>query len=100
MKGSPVWPDIQLQIGLWFTTWHCALNPQVPGHGSWHFNPMQALFCGQSPLITHSGLQDGGDPMYDSMQEHTACESITRHWLYSPQGDGKQGFTGSSFGTK
>lgn len=33
-NGSPVNPLVQLQIGLWLTTWHKALRPQVSTQGS------------------------------------------------------------------
>lgn len=36
-KGSPIYSGGQLQIGLWFTTWHLALRPQLPRHGLIHF---------------------------------------------------------------
>lgn len=62
-KGSPVYPSVQLQMGLWFNTLHLALTPQVPWHGSTHFWFMQALSNGHSELTTHSGLQFGGLPL-------------------------------------
>lgn len=91
VKGSPVKPDIQLQIGLWLITWHLALTPQVPGQGSRHLWLEQAWFRLQSVLTTHSGLQAGGDPIYPGTQEHTACPLTSRHWLNGPQGDGLHG---------
>lgn len=96
MKGSPVKPDWQLQIGLWFITSQRALVPQVPGHGSLHFWLTQALFCAHSELTTHSGLQFGGLPMYVGWHEHTAWPLTSLHWLFGPQGDGLHGFFGST----
>lgn len=95
-NGSPVKPGLQLHIGLWFTTWHKAFNPQVPGHGSIHFWLTQALFIEHSVEITHSGLQIGGLPMKPGTQEQTAWPLISLHWLLGPQGEGLHGFCGSS----
>lgn len=91
IKGSPVCSGGQLQIGLWFTTWHLAAIPQVPGHGSIHFWFTQAWFKGHSELVTHSGLQVGGLPIKPGIHEQTAWLLISRHWLFGPQGDGLQG---------
>lgn len=63
IKGSPLNPGEQLHIGLWLTTLHLAFIPQVPGQGSRHFWFMHALFCIQSVLTVHSGLQAGGEPI-------------------------------------
>lgn len=92
-NGSPVYLGGQLHIGLWLLTWHWALSPHVPGHGSMHFWLLQAWSLGQSELTVHSGLQDGGLPMYPGTHEHTACWFIVRHWLFGPQGDGLHGFS-------
>lgn len=62
-NGSPVWGVWQLQIGLWFTTWHFAPMPQVPGQGSIHFWLTHALSKLHSELVIHSGLQVGGEPI-------------------------------------
>lgn len=62
VKGSPVKDSLQLQIGLWLSTTHLVLRPQVPGHGSEHFWSIQALSRGHSELTTHSGLHPGGVP--------------------------------------
>ena len=43
---------------------YLALYPQAPRHGSWHFCWIQALLLAHSALITHSGLQLGGLPIY------------------------------------
>jgi len=92
VKGSPVKPGGQLQIGLWFITWQRAWSPHVPGHGSVHFWLIHAWFWGHSELTTHSGLHVGGLPMYPVRHEHTACPFISRHWLFGPQGDGLHGW--------
>lgn len=96
VKGSPEYLGRQLQMGLWFTTWHWVLKPQVPIQGSIHFWLLQARFRGQSELTTHSGLQDGGAPRYPWTQEQTACWFTIRHWLLGPQGDGLQRSTAPS----
>lgn len=62
-KGSPVRPSKHVQIGIWFTTLHCAPIPQEPKQGFSHFSLIQAKLLGQSGLIVHSGLQFGGLPM-------------------------------------
>lgn len=93
-NGSPENRSGQVQIGLWFTTWHWAFSPQVPGQGSMHFWLTQALFRGHSKLDTHSGLQEGGAPIKPGTQEHTACPLMSLHWLFDPQGDGLHGFDG------
>lgn len=67
-----MYPDGQVQMGLWLTTWHLAPIPQVPGHGSIHFWFEHAWLKIQSELVVHSGLQVGGLPMYPGTQEHTA----------------------------
>jgi hypothetical protein len=92
MNGSPEYLGGQLQIGLWLTTWHLALMPQVPGHGSIHFWLTQAWFNEHSELVTHSGLQVGGLPMKPGTQEQTAWPLISLHWLLGPQGEGLHGF--------
>lgn len=63
VNGSPVYPGLQVQIGLCVITWHLALTPQVFWHGSLHFFFIQALSCGHSELTIHSGRQAGGVPM-------------------------------------
>ena len=55
VKGSPLNPELQVQVAIWFTTWHRAFMPQVPGQGSMHFRLEHALLAGQSELDTHSG---------------------------------------------
>lgn len=81
----------QVQIGLCFTTLHFAFTPHDPTQGSIHFWLLQALLGGQSELTTHSGLQVGGLPLYPGTHVQTACPFISLHWLFGPQGDGRQG---------
>ena len=57
LKGSPVNPKLQVQVGIWLTTWHMAFWAQAPGHGFWHLERIQAKFAVQSVLTTHSGRQ-------------------------------------------
>lgn len=97
VNGSPVYPLMQLQNGLWLTTLHLALRPQVPGHGSRHFWFKQARCGAHSELDVHSGLHVGGLPTYPWIQAQIACWLTSWHWLFGPQGDGWQGFviTGS-----
>lgn len=63
MKGSPVYPEIQIQTGECFTTVQVVLDPQDPGQGSLHFSFWHARFPGHSALIVHSGLQFGERPI-------------------------------------
>jgi len=72
VKGSPVKPAGQVQIGLWFLVIHCAFNPQIFGQGSTHFLFIHARCRGHSALTIHSGLHDGGIPLYSGKQVHTA----------------------------
>lgn len=55
---------------------------------------MHAWFRAHSELVTHSGLQVGGLPMYPTAHEQTAWPLISLHWLFGPQGDGLHGFLG------
>lgn len=96
INGSPVKPNSQLQIGLWFTTWHLALSPQTLSHGFLHFWLMQDLSSGHSELTKHSGWQFGGEPIISGKQLHTAWLSSSRHWLFRPQGDGVHGVSGGT----
>lgn len=59
-----------MHIGMWFNTWQRAFEPHEPGHGSLHFSLIQATLLGQSAFIVHSGLQFGGDPIYDGRHVH------------------------------
>lgn len=97
MKGSPVVADGQLQIAEWLMTWHLALTPQVPRHGSSHFCWMQARFVEQSLFRIHSGLQEGGVPIYWGKQEQAAWLKVARHCENGPHGEGLQGFLFSSW---
>lgn len=72
-------------------TVHRAWRPQVPGQGSWHFWFKHANVKGQSELITHSGLQDGGAPIKLGTHEHIAWPFISWHREFGPHGDGLQG---------
>lgn len=62
MKGSPVNPSGQWQIGLRFATVQRAPKPHEPTQGFMHFWLLQLSFGGQSELTTHSGRQIGGFP--------------------------------------
>ena len=62
VNGSPTYPSIHVQIGVWFMTLQTAFNPQDPGHGSVHLFRMQALLLAHSGFIVHSWRQLGGDP--------------------------------------
>lgn len=73
VKGSPVKPGVQVQIGLWLITWHLLETPQAPRHGLLHFRFVQAWFNGHSELVIHSGRQAGGAPRYPGKHEQTAC---------------------------
>ena len=97
VNGSPVKPLGQLQIGLWLRTRQSAPAPQLPGHGSRHFWPMQAWSVRQSWWMTHSGRQLGARPMKPGRQEQTARPpSVTVHCELAPHGLGWHGFTGSA----
>ena len=61
---------MHLQIGIWFLTMHMALMPHNPGQGSWHFLLLHAMSVGQLALITHSGLQFGGEPIIPGRHVH------------------------------
>ena len=68
VKGSPMYPSMQVQIGIWFLTLQIALTPQVPGHGSMHLFLWHALLEGQSELTTHSGRHATyGSPKYSGI---------------------------------
>lgn len=55
VKGSPMYPSMQVQDGTWFKTLHTALIPHTPGQGSMQCSCWHALLEGQSELTTHSG---------------------------------------------
>lgn len=50
VNGSPVYPRLQAQTGLWFLTLHWASIPHVFGQGSTHFWFRQAFSTGHSLL--------------------------------------------------
>lgn len=81
-------PAMHTQLGVWLTTRHSALDPQVPGQGSLHFWLMQAKWLAHSVLLTHSGLQFGGEPTKPWRQEHDGESPVTRHSAFGPHGDG------------
>jgi hypothetical protein len=72
-------------------TSHLALIPQAPMQGSPHLKLIQALFEGHSELMTHSGLQLGGGPMYPGRQEQASWPFITWQTALAPHGDGWHG---------
>lgn len=47
-----------------------------------------------SPLLTHSGLQFGGDPVKSGRQEHDGLSLATWHAELGPHGEGSHGFEG------
>lgn len=57
---------------------------------------MQANWLGHSELLTHSGLQFGGEPMKPKRQEHDGESPDTRHSAFGPHGDGWHGFAGTT----
>lgn len=85
---------MQTHIGVWLTTRHWALRPHEPGQGSVHFWLMQAKWLEHSLLLTHSGLQFGGDPINCGKHEQEGLSLITWHWAFGPHGDGWHGFIG------
>lgn len=94
MKGSPVYPNIQTHIGVWLTTRHSVLEPHEPGQGFLHFLLMQANCVSHSLLLTHSGLQFGGDPVKSARQEHEGKLFIASHRAFGPHGELSQGLMG------
>lgn len=79
----------QEHIGMWFATVHWAFDPQVPGQGSKHLLPIQALSRGHSLFSTHSGLQPlYGSPWNSGKHEQTPFS----HNVFGPHGVGLQGF--------
>lgn len=53
---------------------------------------IQAKLYEHSLLLTHSGRQFGGAPIYSGKHEHDGEVPWTWHWEYGPQGEGKHGF--------
>lgn len=93
LKGSPVYPSGQVQVGMWLKTLHSAMIPQEPGHGSTHFWFMQAKLLEHSEFIVHSGLQFGGVPKKFGKHEQDGTDPTSLHWLFGPHGDGTHGLT-------
>lgn len=90
---------MQEQVGVWFITEQTAFIPQDPGHGSMHLFLMHALLLAHSELITHSGLQFGGEPINVWRQEHDGIPLMFLHSAFCPHGDGWHGsLCGSSLG--
>lgn len=96
VNGSPVYWAWQRQMPWWWETWHSALNPHKPGHGSLHLMLMQPRFEGHSEFWTHSGRHCGGVPMKPWTHEQTGWLFASLHCELGPHGVGWQGFTGSS----
>jgi hypothetical protein len=88
-----VYPSGHVHTGVWLTTLHCAPAPQDPGHGSRHFSLRQAKLLVHSELMTHSGLQLGGLPMYEGRHEHDGVPPTSRHCELGPHGEGTHGLT-------
>ena len=99
-NGSPEYPLLQTQMGIWFWTLQKALTPQRPKQGSTHFWDWHALSVGQSWLKAHSGLQFGGAPIISGKHEHLHSTSkLIGGFVFGPQGFGTQGssvITGST----
>lgn len=72
------------------------LPPQEPGHGSLHLLLMHVNLAEQSSLITHSGLQFGGAPIYPSKHWHEGVPPLFRHIDEGPHGFGWHGSRGVS----
>jgi len=49
-------------------------------------------------LLTHSGLQFGGDPVKSGRQEHDGLSPATWHAALGPHGEGWHGFVGAASG--
>lgn len=91
-----MYPALQEQLTAWLITLHSASTPQEPGHGSRHLLLIQDKLFGQSGLITHSGLQFGGDPTYPVRQVQEGFGPFALHCEFGPQGEGTQGSLSSS----
>lgn len=75
--------------------------PHVPGHGLRHLLFRHALFLAQSVFSTHSGLQPVyGSPKYSGKHVQEPAPFLSLHSAFEPQGDGLQGFLGTSTGTE
>lgn len=60
---------------------------------------MQAKWFAHSLLLTHSGLQNGGEPKKSGKQEQEGEPLISLQTALGPQGDGMHGFTGGAGGS-
>jgi len=86
---------LQLQIGEWDITRHWAFIPQTfdSEQGFTHRLSLHALERSHSELLTHSGRQDGGEPVMVGRHEQIACPFVASlHWELGPHGDGLHGF--------
>lgn len=94
-NGSPWYPSLHVQIGAWDITRQFEFTPQTleSVHGSTQWLFRHALDRSHSELLTHSGRQEGGEPVMDGRQEQIGCPfGPSRHWEFGPQGEGWQGF--------
>lgn len=57
---------------------------------------MQAKLKEHSLLLTHSGLQFGGELINPGKQEHEGDSPDILHCELGPHGDGRQGFIGGA----
>lgn len=98
-NGFPVYEGGHTHETVWLMTWHSAPAPHDPSHGFWHLLFMHANWAGQSALITHSGRQFGGDPIYPMLHWHEAVSPTARHSLFAPHGlqDSWHGFSKHGF---
>ena len=84
-------------IGLGFNSagnWKVTVFVCIPGQGSLHLVSIHAKVFSHSALMVHSGLQDGGVPMYPSRQTQAATSLRALQRALGPQGSLKQGSTG------
>lgn len=91
MNGSPVNPGKQLHMGLWLTTVHSVLTPQVPAQGSTHLLFTHAWLGRHSGWTTHSGRHDGGVPMNPGRQLQDLLPFISRQMALGPHGSPAHG---------
>lgn len=99
-RGLPLYPGKHEHDGAWLETWHSALSPQVPGHGSRHLLLTHARSRGQSVLRTHSGLHPVyGSPWYSGKHTQEPAPFRSLHTAFAPHGDGLQGSRSSSIGS-
>jgi hypothetical protein len=72
-----------------------ALVPQTLGceQGSMHRLSLHAFERSHSELVTHSGRQEGGEPIILETQEQIGCPlGPSLHSELGPHGEGLQGF--------